>query len=95
MSRLVVIGSLIGDQMMRVPNLPERGGDVLAGPITAQPGGAFNIVAAAARLGMPTVVAGRVGTGPVGTMLMEALDDLGVDVLLPAPSTAIPAVASG
>jgi len=83
MSRLVVIGSLICDQMMRVPQLPERGGDVLAGPIEAQPGGAFNIVAAAARLGMPTVVAGRLGTGPAGAMLAEALAELDVEVLLP------------
>lgn len=84
MSRLVVIGSLIGDQMMTVPHLPERGGDVLAGPVEAQPGGAFNIVAAAARLGMPTVVAGRIGRGPVGDMLASALAALGVDVLLPS-----------
>lgn len=83
MTRLVVVGSMIGDQMMTVPRLPERGGDVLAGPVRMQAGGAFNIVAAARRLGLPTAVLGRVGTGPVGTMLLHALDDLGAELLLP------------
>lgn len=83
MNRLVVIGSLVGDQMMEVPHLPERGGDVLAGPVVTQPGGAYNIVAAAVRLGLPTAVAGKVGTGPIGSMLTRALAALNADVLLP------------
>lgn len=88
MTRLVVVGSVIGDQMMTVPNLPERGGDVLAGPVVAQPGGAFNIVAAAVRLGLETAVLGRIGTGPIGSMLVDGLDRLGATVLLPARATA-------
>ena len=83
MSRLVVIGSVIADLMMSVPHLPERGGDVLAGPIALQPGGAFNVIAAASRLGLPTVVAGKIGTGPVGSMLAEAIAELGAVVALP------------
>lgn len=86
MTRLVVVGSVIGDQMMTVPNLPERGGDVLAGPVVAQPGGAFNIVAAAVRLGLETAVLGRIGTGPIGSMLVDGLDRLGATVLLPRSS---------
>ena len=83
MSRLVVIGSVIGDQMMTVPHLPERGGDVLAGPVAAQPGGAYNIVAAAIRMGLDTAVAGRIGTGPIGSLLTDALAGLGAPVLIP------------
>lgn len=82
MTRLVVIGSVIADQMMTVPALPERGGDVLAGPVAVQPGGAFNILAAAARLGLPTALAGRLGSGPLGSMLAAALRELGSDLLL-------------
>ena len=52
MNRLVVIGSVIADQLMTVPRLPDRGGDVLAGPVATQAGGAFNIAAAAVRLGL-------------------------------------------
>ncbi|QNP55689.1 PfkB family carbohydrate kinase [Tessaracoccus defluvii] len=94
MTRLVVIGSVIADQMMTVPSLPERGGDVLAGPVAVQPGGAFNILAAAARLGLPTALAGRLGSGPLGSMLAGALRGLGTELLLPSP-TATPAPASG
>lgn len=83
MSRLVVIGSVIADQLMTVPRLPERGGDVLAGPVATQAGGAFNIAAAAVRLGLPTALCGRIGTGPLGDLLTQALADLGVEPLLP------------
>lgn len=83
MSRLVVIGSVIADQLMTVPRLPDRGGDVLAGPVATQAGGAFNIAAAAVRLGLPTALCGRVGTGPLGDLLAHALADLGVEPLLP------------
>lgn len=83
MTRLVVIGSVIADQLMTVPRLPARGGDVLAGPVATQAGGAFNIAAAAVRLGLPTALCGRIGTGPLGDLLIRALGDLGVDALLP------------
>ncbi|HMQ66298.1 MAG TPA: PfkB family carbohydrate kinase, partial [Arachnia sp.] len=83
MNRLIVIGSVIADQLMTVPRLPERGGDVLAGPVATQAGGAFNIAAAAVRLGLPTALCGRVGTGPLGDLLVRALADLGVEALLP------------
>ncbi|HOA28386.1 MAG TPA: PfkB family carbohydrate kinase, partial [Arachnia sp.] len=83
MNRLVVIGSVIADQLMTVPRLPDRGGDVLAGPVATQAGGAFNIAAAAVRLGLPTALCGRVGTGPLGDLLAHALADLGVEALLP------------
>ena len=75
MNRLVVIGSVIADQLMTVPRLPDRGGDVLAGPVATQAGGAFNIAAAAVRLGLPTALCGRVGTGPLGVLLIGALAD--------------------
>ncbi len=83
MNRLIVIGSVIADQLMTVPRLPERGGDVLAGPVATQAGGAFNIAAAAVRLGLPTALCGRVGTGPLRDLLVRALADLGVEALLP------------
>ena len=37
MSRLVVIGSVIGDQMMTVPHLPERGGGLPKVWLTPRP----------------------------------------------------------
>lgn len=82
-NRLLVIGSVICDQVVQLPRLPERGGDVLAGALVAQPGGAFNIVAAACRLGLRTAVATRVGSGLIGDQLARAVLDVGAELLLP------------
>lgn len=81
--RLVLVGSVVVDLIMTVPALPERGGDVLAGAAVAQAGGGFNVLAAAARLGLPAALLGRVGGGPLGDVVAGALAGEGVDLLLP------------
>lgn len=81
--RLVVAGSVIVDLMTAVPHLPERGSDVLAGRAVSRPGGGFNVLTTAARLGLPAALAGRVGTGPLGSMIGAALDAEGIEALLP------------
>jgi sugar/nucleoside kinase (ribokinase family) len=73
LNRLVFAGEAIIDLLMWVPALPERGGDVLAGSSAAQAGGGFNIMAAAARHGLPVVYAGGHGTGPWGDKVRAAL----------------------
>jgi sugar/nucleoside kinase (ribokinase family) len=65
-----------------VPALPERGGDVLAAHTRSAPGGGFNVMAAAARQGMPVTYAGAHGSGPFGDRARAALHDEGIDVLL-------------
>ncbi len=82
-SRLVFAGEAIVDLLMWVPALPERGGDMLAGSSAVQVGGGFNIMAAAARQGLPVVYAGGHGTGPWGDKVRDALDAEGIDVLRP------------
>lgn len=82
-SRLVALGSVIVDQMMTVPALPTRGGDVMGGPVIAQAGGTFNVIAAAARLGLPTALAGHVGVGLLGDIIASALGATGTELLLP------------
>jgi sugar/nucleoside kinase (ribokinase family) len=71
--RLVFAGEAIVDLLMRVPALPERGGDMLAESSAVQVGGGFNIMAAAARQGLPVVYAGGHGTGPWGDLVRDAL----------------------
>jgi sugar/nucleoside kinase (ribokinase family) len=81
--RLVFAGEAIVDVVMRVPALPERGGDMLAtgGGVTA--GGGFNVMAAAARQGLAVVYAGGHGTGPWGNVIRAALTAEGISLLRP------------
>jgi sugar/nucleoside kinase (ribokinase family) len=81
MARLVLAGEAIVDLVMRVPRLPERGGDVLATGSTVTAGGGFNVMAAAARQGMPVTYAGGHGTGPWGELVRAALAEEGIAAL--------------
>ena len=83
LTRLVFAGEAIVDLLMWIPALPERGGDMLAESSSAQVGGGFNIMAAAARQGLPVVYAGGHGTGPWGDKVRAALAAEGIAVLRP------------
>jgi sugar/nucleoside kinase (ribokinase family) len=83
LNRLVFAGEAIVDVLMWVPALPERGGDMLAGSSSVQVGGGFNIMAAAARQGLPVVYAGGHGTGPWGDKVRAALSAEGITILRP------------
>ncbi|WNE94370.1 PfkB family carbohydrate kinase [Streptomyces luomodiensis] len=82
--RLVLVGNTIVDLVMRVPALPERGGDVVSGDTTFTTGGGFNVMAAARRLGLAAVYAGAHGTGPFGDRVRADLAREGIEVVLPA-----------
>ena len=69
--------------MLDVPALPERGGDVLARGTELTPGGGFNVMAAAARQGLPVGYAGAHGTGPFGDLARAGLAAEGIEVLQP------------
>jgi sugar/nucleoside kinase (ribokinase family) len=66
---------------MSVPALPVPDADVLAESSRIQAGGGFNVMAAAARQGMPVLYAGGHGTGPWGDLVRKALADEGIAVL--------------
>jgi sugar/nucleoside kinase (ribokinase family) len=80
----VSTGSILVDLVLDLPALPERGGDVLADQVLMAAGGGMNIVAAASRLGLPSVYAGPHGTGPFGDRVRAALAAEGVPPLIPA-----------
>ena len=86
--RLVFAGEAIVDVVMRVPVLPERGGDVLATHSQVSVGGGFNVMAAAARQGMPVLYAGGHGAGPWGDLVRAALGGEGIGILR-APDPAL------
>src|SRR3984957_8465596 len=83
LARLVFAGEALVDLVMRVPALPERGDDILAGSSFVQVGGGFNIIAAVAREGLPGGYAGGHGTGPWGARVRAALAAEGITVLRP------------
>jgi len=78
--RLVFAGEALVDVVMRVPGLPPRGGDILATSSQVAVGGGFNVMAAAARQGLPVLYAGGHGTGPWGDLVRAALaaEDIGL-----------------
>jgi len=63
-TRLLHLGNVVVDVVLSVPALPEPGGDVLATGAQTAAGGGFNVMAAAARLGLAVAYGGVVGTGP-------------------------------
>jgi sugar/nucleoside kinase (ribokinase family) len=79
--RLVHVGNVVVDLLTAVPALPARGADVLARRMVATAGGGFNVLAAAARQGLPAAYAGPVGSGPFATIALDALRAEGVTVL--------------
>lgn len=79
-ARLIVLGNVVADVVAEVPALPERGGDVVVTRSEVAAGGAFNVMAAATRQGLPCVYAGAHGTGPFGELARAALAREGVEV---------------
>jgi ribokinase len=81
--RLIHTGQVILDLVMRVKGLPPVGGDVFATHTDLQPGGGFNVMAAAARAGAEVVYAGGHGGGRFGDLARDALAAEGITAALP------------
>jgi ribokinase len=81
--RLVHTGQVILDLVMRVKGLPPVGGDVFASHTDLQPGGGFNVMAAAARAGADVVYVGGHGGGRFGDLARAALAAEGITAALP------------
>lgn len=79
--RLIHVSPVIIDLVMTVDRLPEPGWGALADSSRALPGGGFNVMAAAARTGMPVVYGGAHGTGPNGDLVRSALRAEGVEAV--------------
>lgn len=83
--RLISFGGLLADLVFEVDAVPARGADTLARGFTQTVGGGFAVLAAAARLGMPTALAGVLGNDAVADAARRALAAEGVELLLPEP----------
>ena len=76
--RLIHTGQVLMDLVMRVPALPERGGDVLARDTELTLGGGFNVMAAAVRSGAAVTYAGAHGSGRFSDQARAALAAEGI-----------------
>jgi sugar/nucleoside kinase (ribokinase family) len=81
--RLVLLGSVLVDVVMFVPELPSSGGDILATDSLIATGGGFNVLTAAQRQGLPAAYFGLHGDGTFGSIVRRDLEAEGIDVLLP------------
>ena len=71
---IIVFGSLNMDLVAQVPRLPQAGETISGSAFTTVPGGkGANQAVAAARLGMPTIMVGRVGDDGFGVELCAGL----------------------
>lgn len=82
---LISFAGLLADLMVTVEAVPAPGADVLARDFTQTVGGGFAVLAAAARLGMPTALAGVLGDDAIADAARRALRAEGVELLLPEP----------
>ncbi|NUU36395.1 PfkB family carbohydrate kinase [Pseudomonas sp. C2B4] len=80
MPNMLHTGQVIIDLVMAVDQLPQAGGDVLAQSASFEAGGGFNVMAAAARNGLPVVYLGRHGTGRFGDLAREAMAAEGIRI---------------
>ena len=77
---ILVVGSLNMDLVVRVPRHPRPGETLLGGAFQTFPGGkGANQAVAAARLGKPVRMIGRVGADEFGDALLATLQNDGVD----------------
>jgi sugar/nucleoside kinase (ribokinase family) len=82
-SRLVNVGNVVIDIVMYLPELPARGGDMIASASQVVPGGGMNVMISAIRQGLPTAYGGMHGTGPFGDLARREMRAAGIDILQP------------
>lgn len=76
MAKILVVGSINMDLVVRVPHSPSPGETVLGGDFETFPGGkGANQAVAAARMGGEVTMVGRVGQDDFGNTLIKALVD--------------------
>jgi ribokinase len=76
MSKILVVGSINMDLVVRVPHAPVPGETVLGGDFETFPGGkGANQAVAAARMGGEVIMVGRVGNDNFGDTLIQGLVD--------------------
>jgi sugar/nucleoside kinase (ribokinase family) len=77
---LLCLGGASLDILLRAPSVPAQDEKMVATYVGCQPGGAVaNVTCAAARLGLRTAWAGRLGGDPAGQAMLQGFEETGVD----------------
>ncbi|MDM5134566.1 ribokinase [Aeromonas salmonicida] len=81
MNRLVVLGSVNADHVLRVPHFPRPGETLTGHSYQVVPGGkGANQAVAAARLGAPVSFIARIGDDAIGQQMRQGFEQDGIDV---------------
>lgn len=80
---IIHIGQALVDEIIRVPSLPQRGGNTVAEYVGLQAAGSVNVLVAAARSGGRGVQAGTIGEGRHGDLIRNVLEREGVEIANP------------
>ncbi|WP_447837944.1 ribokinase [Aeromonas salmonicida] len=81
MNRLVVLGSVNADHVLRVPHFPRPGETLTGHSYQVVPGGkGANQAVAAARLGAPVSFIARIGDDAIGQQMHQGFEQDGIDV---------------
>ena len=81
--RVIHTAQALVDEVLEVPTLPPRGGNVVPTGVARYAASAVNVLLAASRAGVACVHAGSVGTGANGDLIRSALEEAGVVVSSP------------
>ncbi|GAB2608379.1 PfkB family carbohydrate kinase [Pseudactinotalea suaedae] len=81
--RVIHTAQALVDEVLEVPSLPPRGGNVVPTGRARYAASAVNVLLAAARSGAACVHAGSIGTGPNGDLIRSVLAEAGVSVSSP------------
>ncbi len=87
MTRLVQLSGIIMDHVYRVQAVPAPGSEAVVRSASLTPGGGFNAMVAARRMGMAVAYGGTLGTGAFADRIALALGNEGITTLRPRHPT--------
>ncbi|AZL57900.1 ribokinase [Tabrizicola piscis] len=83
MTRMVQLSGVIMDHVYRVHSVPAPGGEAVVRSAYLAPGGGFNAMVAARRMGMDVAYGGSLGSGAFADRIATALTGEGITLLRP------------
>ncbi len=83
MTRLIQMSGVIMDHIYWVEAVPAAGSEAIVHKARLTPGGGFNAMVAARRMGMDVAYGGSLGQGPFAEMIAAALEQAGITPLRP------------